>query len=378
MGQSIQAPICAYKLGPAWIDAGTLVRSRECAPGIAGAIRPSSSQFVEIPSATVHRLKLVIETAMPMMPSKTRDKLAALLTPDTLATLVAILAVWGAAQFVALGEVVDVVLVGVGIVSLGREAIDVARNFVDFAQRTQSARNAADIQRAAESLTKAMSAVGVDVLVILLTRRAASSATLAVDGVAVAARLGRATERLERLVKDEDRLLRLLAEGARSLPEKEALVSWLARMEEQVPNFRGRPALRLTSQGERWFRASDSMRGETVLKDRITGRKLEAYDDGAYLAKEFDRSRSAILEPFNAMTIGEEPLVPAGSIVLDGFAAPQARSGAWATSGQHLPGGGRQIFHAGQLGPNCRLMRPARSILDSHRLGPDGRRRPDE
>ncbi|HEY1314955.1 MAG TPA: hypothetical protein VGE92_13825 [Steroidobacteraceae bacterium] len=182
-------------------------------------------------------------------------------------------------------------------------------------------------------------------------------------------------ERLQTLLQDPDGILTRLA-SARSPDASSQLLLFLQTLEKQIRNFLGRPALRVTGSTERWLRGSDSIaeKGQTEhVRDPQTGRRLTAYDQGAYLARTSARSASAVLPGWNKMDTIEEQAVPARSIVLQGIAAPQNPGGAWAHGGTPLPGGGEQIFHAGQLSLDGRLLPPAeREILSSTR--PDGSR----
>lgn len=53
------------------------------------------------------------------------------------------------------GEIADVVLLVVGMVTIGGATIEGSRKLVDFAISTQQARTEADLERAARSLAEA-------------------------------------------------------------------------------------------------------------------------------------------------------------------------------------------------------------------------------
>jgi hypothetical protein len=181
--------------------------------------------------------------------------------------------------------------------------------------------------------------------------------------------------RLQTRLQDGDEILTRLA-GAGFPDQSLQLASFVQALEKQIANFRGRPALRLTQSTETWIRGSDTVAEqgqEAPIRDPQTGRQLTAYDQGAYLAKTSGRSGSAVLPGWNKMDTIEEQALPARSIVLQGVAAAQSPGGAWAHGGTPLPGGSEQIFHAGQLSPDGRLLPPAeRAILSASR--PDGSR----
>lgn len=375
MGHTSPGPICTSKVGTSWIDSGTLALTRNVAPTPTGSV---PRLFVS--GNQIERLTTAIERSIPLLPTEVRGKFVALLTPSTLGALATVLAIWGASHFVGIGEAVDVVLLGVGVVAFGKEAIDIGRRFAAFARLATTASTDADVDRAAEQFAAAISAVGVDSLIVIVTHRVVSGARVATQGIAAGARVATAAERLQLVVDDTGGALPRLVRGARNPVDQEELLAWLQHLEKQVPNFKGRPRLRVTIAEERWIRASDTFdeagaKGD--VREVATGRKLVARDDGAYLADSPDRGRSAVLSPWNRMNIVEDQIVPEGSIVLDGPAASQAASGAWSKAGEHLPGGGRQIFHAGQIGSDGKLLSAVRTTSGEFATRPDGTALPD-
>jgi hypothetical protein len=337
----------------------------------------TSSPRITIPNGDIARLTIAIERAIPMLPAETREKLRALLNPAALGSLVAIIVIWGGSHFIGVGEAADVFLLGVGVVTFGREAIDIGKRFAAFARFALTARTDSDIDQAAKYFASALTAVGVDSLIIILTHRVASGARVATQGIAASARVADVTGELRLVIDDSDGVLDRLVGGAREPSEKEELLAWLERLQRQVQNFNGRPRLRVTKAEERWIRASDTFDepGATgQVRDRVSGRNLTARDDGAYLAESSDRAGSAVLSPWNRMNMVEEQIVPSGSVVLDGTAAPQASGGAWARGGESLAGGGRQIFHAGQITPEWRILGAVRRTGAGYATRPNGTR----
>jgi hypothetical protein len=376
MGHTVPGPLCTSKVGSSWVDSGTLALTRNVVPAPAG-----SASRLTISGGEIERLTAAIERSIPLLPAEVRGKFVALLTPSTFAALVAVLAIWGASHFIGIGEAVDVLLLGVGIVAFSREAIDIGRRFAAFARLATTASTEADIDRAAQQFASAISAVGVDSLIVIVTHRVVSGARVATEGIAASARVTSAAERLQLLVDDEGKVLQRLVQGARNPADKEELLAWLQRLEKQIPNFKGRPKLRVTAADERWSRASDTFDEAGVkgdVRERATGRKLMARDDGAYLAVSADRKSSAVLSSWNRMNVVEEQVVPKGSIVLDGPAAAQAApAAAWSKAGEHLSGGGRQIFHGGQMGSDGKLSTAVRTTSGGYAVRPDGTALPD-
>ncbi|HBL14578.1 MAG TPA: hypothetical protein DD379_24955 [Cyanobacteria bacterium UBA11162] len=96
----------------------------------------------------------------------------ALLNPTSLAVIAGVLAAWAASHAVGVGQVVDVILIGVGIVTLGLDVISVIEDLIGFAG-VLNAQNQEDIDQAAKHLAEAIATVGVEVVLQLLTSRLA-------------------------------------------------------------------------------------------------------------------------------------------------------------------------------------------------------------
>lgn len=117
-----------------------------------------------------------MERAIPKLPRELREKVESMLTPQALATLAAIAAIWGGSHLVGIGEVVDVVLIGWGAWTFGSEIGRVARDLCHFATVAATARNDEDIDRAADLFAAAIATIGVDGLTVILAHKAFKSA----------------------------------------------------------------------------------------------------------------------------------------------------------------------------------------------------------
>jgi len=113
-----------------------------------------------------------IRRSLPLLPGDVRREVQALLTPEALATMAAILALWAASHFVGVGEVADVVLLAVGVIALGGVAIEAAGELIAFAQRSVTARSEPELDVAARHFARAVTLIGVQgILTIFLRRR---------------------------------------------------------------------------------------------------------------------------------------------------------------------------------------------------------------
>jgi hypothetical protein len=123
----------------------------------------------------VEKLKRAVERALPKLPSELREKIQAMLTPEALATLVAIAALWGASHWFGVGEVVDVILIGWGVWTLGAEALDVGKDLYQFVTIATHAQSNKDIDRAADYFARAIAVIGIDGLAVILAHKAFKS-----------------------------------------------------------------------------------------------------------------------------------------------------------------------------------------------------------
>ncbi|MBV9543836.1 MAG: hypothetical protein JOY61_05620 [Chloroflexi bacterium] len=122
-----------------------------------------------------NKLQVALERAAEHLPGDVADQLRALLTPENIAALVAILGVWAAAQAFGVGEIVDLILAVGGIIALGPDAIRAVQDLVSFATGTFSARTDADLDAAGAHLASAVAIIGVDGALALLAHKASGS-----------------------------------------------------------------------------------------------------------------------------------------------------------------------------------------------------------
>lgn len=145
------------------IDDGTLAPNKGAASKVVGTgLGPLSGL------SQSQRLLEVLKRAIRMLPGETGDKLSALLSPTTLIVVAASLAVWAASHAFGVGEAVDLLMLGVGAIFIGREALDVLRHISSFASLTFGAKTEGDLDAAARHLADAIAIIGVDVVIALL------------------------------------------------------------------------------------------------------------------------------------------------------------------------------------------------------------------
>ncbi len=162
MASTRPAGVLGQQASPGIHD-GTLTLSKSPGPGVSGT---GLGAFSGLSSAQL--LLEVLKRAMRMVPGQAGEKLMSLTSPTALAVLAGTLVVWAASHAVGVGEAVDLLMLGVGFLFLGHEALDVFKHLSSFASIALRARSERDLDVAARHLADAISILGVDVVVAFL------------------------------------------------------------------------------------------------------------------------------------------------------------------------------------------------------------------
>lgn len=118
------------------------------------------------------KVSLAIWRCLPLLPAEVANELKQLLTPAAITIMVVVLAVWAASHFFGVGEIIDVILIIVGAITLGPIAVKAAEHLYYFASKSLYAKNETDINQAAKHLADAISLIGVQVVMALLLKKA--------------------------------------------------------------------------------------------------------------------------------------------------------------------------------------------------------------
>ena len=106
--------------------------------------------------------------SLPQLPSSARSLIESMLTPGSLAIIAGTLTVWAGSHFFGVGEVVDVILLGVGAIALGLSVFDGASELYDFAVGALRARSDADLEAAGKHFARAVVVLGVSTIQAIL------------------------------------------------------------------------------------------------------------------------------------------------------------------------------------------------------------------
>ncbi len=108
--------------------------------------------------------------SLPHLPGDARALVQAMLTPESLAIVVGTLIAWAGSHAFGVGEIVDVIFLGVGIFALGFAVFEGAGALYDFATGAIGARTDAELEQAGRHFARAIVLLGASTVQALLLR----------------------------------------------------------------------------------------------------------------------------------------------------------------------------------------------------------------
>ena len=146
------------------------------APPLNVAAMPLQDRFCEVLTRT-----------LPLLPKDIRQEFAALISPLNIVIIAVALVAWAGSHYLGVGFILDGLMVVGGVVFLGIQVLSAASDFYYAITITANATTPAELQKAAEHLSKFVSAVGVAVFSALVMRGAKAAAPKARAAIAGAA-----------------------------------------------------------------------------------------------------------------------------------------------------------------------------------------------
>lgn len=131
-------------------------------------VHPSGSG---VPVDVQDRLIEGMRRAIPLLPADMRKQVASLLTAENLRLTAGVLGVWASLHLVGDGEIIDVGLLAVGVLTLGTMAFDVAGLISKFVSGAVAATTSTQLSAAAAHLASAISLLGVVLFTALIMRK---------------------------------------------------------------------------------------------------------------------------------------------------------------------------------------------------------------
>jgi hypothetical protein len=110
--------------------------------------------------------------SLPHLAPEAREEIEKLLNPETLAIIAGVLTLWVGSHFIGIGEIIDIILLAVGVVAIGMAVFDGVGELSEFATTALDARSDADLDRAALHFANAVSILGVQAVLAVLFRGA--------------------------------------------------------------------------------------------------------------------------------------------------------------------------------------------------------------
>jgi len=138
------------------------------APATGPSLNPAQVQAMPLEDRMIEVLHRAVQSDL--LSEDAKQQLEQLLSPEAIAATVAVLAVWAGSQAIGIGFFIDMLMLAVGVFSVGMAAIEGARKLADFLSLTVNARNSDDLDKAAEILAAAIVLLGIVVFMTLIAK----------------------------------------------------------------------------------------------------------------------------------------------------------------------------------------------------------------
>lgn len=119
---------------------------------------------------TADKIGEAMRRSLPHLPSEARHMVEGLLQPATLAMITTTIVVWAGSHFFGVGEIVDVILIGVGVIGLGFAVFEGAGALYEFATGAMNARSNAQLDAAGKQFARAVTLLGIATVQAVLLR----------------------------------------------------------------------------------------------------------------------------------------------------------------------------------------------------------------
>jgi len=120
--------------------------------------------------SSTDKIAEAMRRSLPFVPATARSAVEAMLRPETLAIIAGTLVVWAGSHFFGVGEIVDVILLGVGVLALGWAVFEGADELYDFATGAINARTERELDEAGRHFAQAVTLLGISTIQAVLLR----------------------------------------------------------------------------------------------------------------------------------------------------------------------------------------------------------------
>jgi hypothetical protein len=99
--------------------------------------------------------------SLPHLPLEARRVVEGMLRPETIAIVSGTLMVWAGSHFFGVGEMVDIILLGIGVVALGFAVFEGAGELYEFGTTALSAHSSGQLDEAGRHFARAVTLLGI-------------------------------------------------------------------------------------------------------------------------------------------------------------------------------------------------------------------------
>lgn len=121
------------------------------------------------------KLQEALTRSLPKLGPGVREQVSALLTKEALAVMAVVLVAWVVSHAFGVGEIIDLVILGVGAVAIGMAVFEGVDHLYEFAARAHGARTTEDLDASGDHFAKAVSILGIQAVLAVLLRGAPRS-----------------------------------------------------------------------------------------------------------------------------------------------------------------------------------------------------------
>jgi hypothetical protein len=107
------------------------------------------------------RLGEAMRRSLPRLAPGVRAEVEKLLTPEALAVIAAVLGLWVGSHFIGIGEIIDIILLAVGVLAIGLAVFDGGGELAEFSRTALGAASDQDLDRASIHFANAVSILGI-------------------------------------------------------------------------------------------------------------------------------------------------------------------------------------------------------------------------
>ena len=121
------------------------------------------------------RIGSALQRSLPMLAPEARREIEKLIEPKTLAIVAGVLVAWVVSHFIGIGEIVDAILIGAGILAIGLSVFEGLDELYEFAKGALNASSPQDLDEAARHFFRAIAILGVQAVLAVLLKGAPKS-----------------------------------------------------------------------------------------------------------------------------------------------------------------------------------------------------------